>query len=554
MKKVIAVFMLLSVIGISKAQSSFIPKARIVAGDGKVFLSWDNKAEDRRDPFFGYEYDENGNPAGFKKVFEGYLIYRSKDAHFSDIKIITDSKGNPVYWKPIAQFDLVDSIFGPDPVGINGAHFWRGDDTGLQHAYIDYNVENGQKYYYAVVSYTKGDPNFGTLGLQPSECTKVITEDFSGTLRFVDINCGVVFPNPPPAGYIPPQIIGDTKAVSKGIGTGSIDIRIFDPAAVLEGASYSLKFKSDSLFYNYKTLSYSIVRSYQGVDSTVLSGIDKSQFGTDKMSPVFDGLSVSVLNDTGVALIYEKTGWVIGECNAQMVVTQNLHLSAFTAWPADYEIEFFDHTVDSSFIKEGPYIILPVNFRIKNVTENRYVKFGMTDPDKSGTLSVGDELRIIEYKGTRVTSVWQIIYSRPEDPSTVLIDPAPGDIFRIASTRQFYNNDEFKFTTKAMVTDVEEGGRIVTFNLEQNYPNPFNPTTIIKYDIVNSGNISLKVYDVLGNEVATLVNEEKQPGSYEVEFQSVRLGRSSQQLASGIYFYQLRAGEFVQTKKMILLR
>jgi len=91
----------------------------------------------------------------------------------------------------------------------------------------------------------------------------------------------------------------------------------------------------------------------------------------------------------------------------------------------------------------------------------------------------------------------------------------------------------------------------VKYELHQNYPNPFNPTTIIKYNIVNSGNVSLKVYDVLGNEVATLVNEEKQPGSYEVEFQSAV---GSPQLASGIYFYQLRAGEFVQTKKMVLLR
>lgn len=547
MKKLFVVLMVLSVIGITNAQ----PKARIVAGDGKVFLSWDNKEEDWRDPFYGYEYDENGNPAGFKKVFEGYIIYRSKDAHFSDIKIITDSKGNPVYWKPIAQFDLVDSIFGPDPVGINGAHFWRGDDTGLQHAYIDNNVQNGQKYYYAVVSYSKGDPTFGTLGLQPTECTKVISEDFDGNLQFVDINCAVVFPNPSPLGYIPPQIIGDTKAVANGIGTGSIDIKIFDPAAVLEGASYSLKFKSDSLLYNYKTLSYSVIRSYQGVDSIVLSGIDKSEFGTNKLSQVFDGLSVSVLNDTGVSLIYEKTGWITGKCNAKMGITQDVHSQLYIQWPTDYEIEFYDHIVDSSSIRGGAYIILPVNFRIKNVTENRYVKFAMTDPDKSGDLSVGDEIRILERLGTSYKTTWQVFYSRPEDPSTVLIDPAPGDIFRIATTRRFYNNDEFKFTTKAMVTDIEEGGRIVTFNLEQNYPNPFNPTTMIQYSVVKSGNVSLKVYDLLGNEVATLVNEEKQPGRYEVEFQSVV---GNQQLVSGIYFYQLRAGEFVQTKKMILIK
>ena len=94
------------------------------------------------------------------------------------------------------------------------------------------------------------------------------------------------------------------------------------------------------------------------------------------------------------------------------------------------------------------------------------------------------------------------------------------------------------------------------FMLAQNYPNPFNPTTTIKYEIpivetLRATSVLLKVYDVLGNEVATLVNEEKQPGSYEVEFQSAVGNR---QLASGVYFYQLRAGNFVQTKKFILLK
>ena len=77
-----------------------------------------------------------------------------------------------------------------------------------------------------------------------------------------------------------------------------------------------------------------------------------------------------------------------------------------------------------------------------------------------------------------------------------------------------------------------------------NYINPFNPGTNIRFTI-------LKVYDVLGNEVATLVNEEKPAGSYEVEFNPVSGIRYP---ASGIYFYQLKAGEFIQTKKMILMR
>lgn len=85
------------------------------------------------------------------------------------------------------------------------------------------------------------------------------------------------------------------------------------------------------------------------------------------------------------------------------------------------------------------------------------------------------------------------------------------------------------------------------FELKQNYPNPFNPTTTIKYQISQPSFVALKVYDILGNEVATLVNEEKFVGSYEVEFNSAGL-------SSGIYFYQLQASSFTQTKKMILLK
>jgi len=90
-----------------------------------------------------------------------------------------------------------------------------------------------------------------------------------------------------------------------------------------------------------------------------------------------------------------------------------------------------------------------------------------------------------------------------------------------------------------------------SFVLEQNYPNPFNPSTKIEFRIAEFGLVSLKIYDVLGNEVAILVNEEKPAGSYEVEFQSAV---GNKQLASGIYYYQLRAGNYIETKKLVFLK
>jgi len=93
----------------------------------------------------------------------------------------------------------------------------------------------------------------------------------------------------------------------------------------------------------------------------------------------------------------------------------------------------------------------------------------------------------------------------------------------------------------------QDNRRSEDFSLSQNYPNPFNPNTKIKYQIPELSFINIKVYDVLGIEVATLVNEQKPAGEYEVEF-------SGNGLTSGIYFYQIKAGDFIQTKKMILLR
>jgi hypothetical protein len=99
-------------------------------------------------------------------------------------------------------------------------------------------------------------------------------------------------------------------------------------------------------------------------------------------------------------------------------------------------------------------------------------------------------------------------------------------------------------------TDVNDQHLAVNqYKLYQNYPNPFNPSTTISYQLSKAGFVTLKVYDILGNEVSTLVNEEKPAGVFNVEFRMQNL-----ELSSGIYFYQLKAGNYVETKKMILMK
>jgi len=85
------------------------------------------------------------------------------------------------------------------------------------------------------------------------------------------------------------------------------------------------------------------------------------------------------------------------------------------------------------------------------------------------------------------------------------------------------------------------------YKLYQNYPNPFNPSTKIKYQVKEAGKVVLKLYDILGSEVTTLVNEEKNPGTYQVDF-------NASSLSSGVYFYRMQAGNFVSVKKLILMK
>jgi len=113
-------------------------------------------------------------------------------------------------------------------------------------------------------------------------------------------------------------------------------------------------------------------------------------------------------------------------------------------------------------------------------------------------------------------------------------------------------NQLFLFDTQAMtsvVTRIHAKGNGVPkeFALRQNYPNPFNPITKIWYELPNHTKVSLKVYDLLGREVAVLVDEEKQAGRYEVDWEP-------REISSGVYFYRLQASEFVQTRRLILLK
>jgi len=118
----------------------------------------------------------------------------------------------------------------------------------------------------------------------------------------------------------------------------------------------------------------------------------------------------------------------------------------------------------------------------------------------------------------------------------------------ITSEGIHYWSDSFTVEVVEDPTAIEELSKLPNeYVLEQNYPNPFNPSTTIKYSIPKQSNVTLKVFDVLSRELVTLINKQQPQGNYETEFDAT-------DLTSGIYFYKLQAGKYVETKKMILLK
>jgi hypothetical protein len=124
------------------------------------------------------------------------------------------------------------------------------------------------------------------------------------------------------------------------------------------------------------------------------------------------------------------------------------------------------------------------------------------------------------------------------------LTPDHSYLYKVCSFNQSGISD---FSNVILVTTNKNTRSEINFFLSENYPNPFNPVTHLEFGISDLGFVSLKVYDVLGNEIATLVNEKKNPGNYEVEFDGTNL-------ASGVYFYKLQVGEFIETKKMTLIK
>ncbi len=167
------------------------------------------------------------------------------------------------------------------------------------------------------------------------------------------------------------------------------------------------------------------------------------------------------------------------------------------------------------------------------------------DEDSEGRIWLATDDGLASLKDGTITK-YDSQYNSPYDKiiTTIKVD-AEDNVWYGTIDYGLFKYDHTNFNP---ITDIKETTNIPSeFHLSQNFPNPFNPSTTIKYSILQEGLVKIRVFDILGNEIKTLVNEEMPAGSYEVKFDAVNL-------SSGVYLYRITSGNYSATKKMVLLR
>ena len=284
-------------------------------------------------------------------------------------------------------------------------------------------------------------------------------------------------------------------------------------------------------------------------------------------------------NYYGVLLINKDPNTVKGSVDKDIVFTTTEQLRS-DIFDLMINTSFNTITVDGdyrTYISSGPYTIPPgatlildyafvAGTSLANLQENAddAIIYGVNIPVEltSFTASLsGDKVILNWYTATETNNLGFEVERSEDFISFNKIGFVPGfgtttEPRSYSYTDQPINCGKFYYRLKQVDYDgsfeysdvVEVNLNVPTeFSLQQNYPNPFNPSTKIKFSILKTSKVTIKIYDILGNEIETLVNEEKPTGTYEITWYA-------ENLTSGVYFYQLRTGEFLETKKMILIK
>lgn len=534
------------------------PKITITQDDGDIVIYWDNGPTERSKDFITKKRD-----------FQGYKIYRTTDAGFRDARTITNAFGVLSFDKPIAQYDIADSISGffypsasmLDQVG--GTTYYLGDNTGVINRFVDSTVTSGVTYYYAVCAYDSGEEE---LEIFPSENSKFIFREASGNI-ITDDNTGYITPGRRPTGYDAADLSSFIKSDTYK-ATGDIVIEMIDDAATKDNFSYELTFR-DSALQGY-TWDYSLVDLQTpdtvynplsnnteivnpgdsihvgGADTVYVNGklvevnsdyyvavydtlINRETTFTGN-TPIVHGFRLQIYNDWLIIEDTSQSGFVdiLDSSNAnysfQTFVNNEDTTDNGIDLPNDYEIKFYDSIVGMSVAdtigkRLPPFnTIIPAsetNIKIFNKTTGLEIDYIYFD---TGTLTTFYNIWFKEWVDGNYVRTWRvnINYLEPNIPLE-----SQGKLM-LTTTKPFSRVDVVNFTVNG--PSIDESGSKTNLDLIKVVPNPYVVTHIgeaallssqtsgrgereIRFTHVPPGS-KISIFTVRGDKIRTLTHDD----------------------------------------------
>jgi hypothetical protein len=335
-------------------------------------------------------------------------------------------------------------------------------------------------------------------------------------------------------------------------GTGSIEPHIVD-STQLTGHRYRVEF---SLSVPESVTTYDVIDEYTGL--TVVN--DATQVTGETEGPFFDGIRMLIQNDS-LGLDVAHSGW-----NHSGIYDYQFSLFRFgfqEGFPhyGNYAVaiaEVGEDTSETIVLGTVTFPARPVNFHVMNLLTGDRMSFGFVEIDGSdgrftarvdGSLIRSDKIVLLtQDSGDSVVFSWGVSMN----PLTVGGNPVAGDSLHLFLFKPFLNGDTYAFDALlGPILGLPEIA-ISDFSLFQNFPNPFNPSTQIRFSLGRREHVVLEVFDILGRRVRTLVSEFMEPGTRSVIWDGTNDQRV--RVSSGVYLYRIIAGDFVQTRKLLLLQ
>jgi len=566
------------------ARPPIMPKLFATPGDGVVILTWDDRSDkETRESLLSGEND-----------FEGYRLYKSTDRNFSDAEMLRDGFGNPAGKLPIFQCDLKNDFKGfTDFAYVEGEGYYLGDNTGIQHFYIDNEVQNGRTYYYYLTAYDHG---IKSMNIAPSENVATLVVDESENITFRTPNIQIVTPRPAVNGYIPPEIemLTDTERMS---GSGTVSFQVAEPANLKPGHTYKLMFNVDTLtarpripeemsFTNNGFRIYDVTDSARLIyeenpDHFVRINILKSQETATRTayylndlrpvnSDIFDGIQLRLDNLIKQAYWDSlNTGWVQGTGWMNFDINRGKMLT----YPWKYDIVFTDQSTPYTTRYDGSWVYGIDNSRVQSefftdLSFPFYVENKLFIDPETGEFSrldivgvdANDDQAFDLYQDEMVAGYYYVLNNRARwlvslfsinfNGVSEAEMPQPGDVFRIDFKRPFASFDSVMFR----VVSPEEKGLKTEEDLDRIrvVPNPYIITNTMEPAVRNNnlnqrrrlmfvhvpGSCDIKIFTMSGYLVDEIqVDNADDNGIVHWDL----LTREDLEIAPGVYIYHIKS-------------